>query len=272
MALLQIAEVFGHAVEDASESAQSDRLAKHCPFRNSPCTKSSIKDPIGVCTLSDGTAATTLCPVRFVQDSRMFVDAARLAFGPGVRFAPVPEISILRVKNNRKIGKIDYLLARLGGNERVVDFAALEVQAVYFSGGNIKQPMKEYLETGTLGADTWRRPDYRSSAQKRLMPQLSLKVPVFRRWGKKFLVAVDSLFFAALPDFRKVESPANSEITWLVYPFINSRAGYQIRDPDVAYSLWDDVLTALREGQAPEPAEIVAQLQSRLDTSRVLVT
>ena len=272
MALLRIAEVFGHAIEDLSEPARRDRVAKHCPFRNSPCTKSSIEDPIGVCTLSDGTSATSLCPVRFVQDSRIFVDAARLAFGTGVRFAPVPEISILRVKSGRKIGKIDYLLARIDRNERVADFAALEVQAVYFSGENIKAPMREYLETGTLAEDSWRRPDYRSSAQKRLMPQLSIKVPVFRRWGKKFLVAVDSLFFAALPDFRKVESPANSEITWLSYPFKKTLGGYQIGDPDVLYSLWDDVVTALREGQAPEPDQILAQLQSRLGTSRILET
>jgi hypothetical protein len=272
MALLQIAEVFGHGVEDVSESARAIRLAKNCPFRNMPCTKSSKRDPIGVCTLSDGINSTALCPVRLIEGNRVFVDAARLAFGPRVRFAPVPEVSILRVRNSRKIGKIDYLLARLDGNGVVSDFAALEVQAVYFSGGNIRTPMKAYLRTGALGSDSRRRPDYRSSAQKRLMPQLSLKVPVFRRWGKKFFVAVDSLFFEALPEFKRVDTPANSEITWLAYPFTKIDTSYHIGDPIVAYSLWDDVATALREGTAPEPAEIVAQLQRSLKTDRILET
>jgi len=163
------------------------------------------------------------------------------------------------------------VLARLDEG-RITDFAALEVQSVYFSGGNIRQPMKKFLESHELSPDSWRRPDFRSSAQKRLMPQLSLKVPVFRRWVKKFLVAVDSLFLAALPEFRTVEAAANSEITWLVYPIQKTGTEYHLQDPTVVYSLWEDVVTALREGQAPEPAEILAQLQGRLDPHRILST
>jgi len=104
--MLRIAEVFGHAVEDLGESALRDRTARHCPFRSSPCTKSSIIDPIGVCTLSDGANAAALCPVRFVQGSRMFLDAARLAFGERVRFAAVPEISVLRLKKTGRSGRL----------------------------------------------------------------------------------------------------------------------------------------------------------------------
>jgi hypothetical protein len=65
-----------------------------------------------------------------------------------------------------------------------------------------------------------------------MMPQLSLKVPVFRRWGKKFFVVVDTPFFEAMPQIRQVEGSGNSEITWLVYSFPHSStgAGYSISD------------------------------------------
>ena len=40
-----------------------------------------------------------------------------------------------------------------------------------------------------------RRPDYRSSGPKRLSPQLDVKVPVLRNWGKKVVVVIDRFFY-----------------------------------------------------------------------------
>ena len=41
-----------------------------------------------------------------------------------------------------------------------------------------------------------RRPDWRSSSAKRLMPQLQIKAPTLRRWGTKLAVAVDMPFLS----------------------------------------------------------------------------
>ncbi len=272
MAVLRIAEIFGHGVENLSTSARLDREERHCPIRDSNCTKSNAANPLGVCSLSDGTNATSICPVRFQEGNRLFVDAARLAFGAGKRFTPVPEVKILRTKDGKKIGKIDFILAQLDADDRPVDFAALEVQAVYFSGRSIRPAMEYYLTHDELDvAISERRPDYRSSAQKRLMPQLSLKIPVFRRWGKKFFVAVDSLFYAALPEFQSV-GQANAELTWLSYPLAKTGPDYHLEDPEIIHCLWDDILNALREGAAPEPDEIVEELGRRMDRERIFST
>lgn len=92
------------------------------------------------------------------------------------------------------------------------------------------------------------------------MPQLSLKIPLFRRWGKKVFVGVDSRFFEALPSMRTVDNIANSEVTWLVYPFERTRGRYTMGDAKVVYTAWDDVLTALREGVAPDPREVLDEI------------
>ena len=266
--MIQIAEIFGHDYEDRSSKAQVDRAGKICPFRASPCTKSNKSDPLGVCTLSDGKLATALCPVRFLEKDKIFTDVASMAFGPGVQFAVFPEIRILRIESGddgeKKIGKVDFLLGRL--SEAVVtDFCAVEVQAVYFSGTSIRPSFGAYLEGRELTVkDVTRRPDFRSSAQKRLFPQLMLKVPVFRRWGKKFFVVVDSHFLGQLPKPPSVSS-SNSELTWLGYPIQRGiLGGYSLGDPEVCHSLWDDVASSLREGMAPEKDEITAELQSKL--------
>ena len=264
-------------MDDLSYAARQDRTNRRCPFRNAPCTKSSKKNPLGVCTLSDGTFATSLCPVRFHESRRIFIDAAQLVFGSGTRIVPVPEVKILRV-GKRKIGKVDFLLAKVGEDEEPLDFAALEIQAVYFSGKSIRPDFEYYLDYGTLDPlSKGRRPDYRSSAQKRLMPQLSLKVPVFRTWGKKFFVAVDSLFFDALPKFRRLPAIANSEVTWLSYPVRKAGTAHVMGEPEIVFSKWVDVTGALREGVEPEPQEIILDLERGIKKLRksgleVLVT
>ncbi len=271
MARLPISEVFGHDVNDHSAEGKRDRQRMWCPFRDSKCTKGGKQRPLGICSFGDEKASTSVCPVRFLERSRIFVDAGRIAFGEGKKIVVVPEMRLLHVPDTgKRIGKIDFLIAVLDADGKPIDFAALEVQAVYISGKSVRPFFNEFLRTSILPAGGRARPDYRSSAQKRLMPQLSLKVPVFRRWGKRFFVVVDHPFFAALPRIRRVEGKENSEITWLVYQ-LNRREsgiGYSMSDPDVVFTLWDDVLTALREGEAPQQSEVLAEIAARIPQLR----
>ena len=269
---MRISEVFGFGTDNVSDDAWASRQAKLCPFRGSPCTKASKTNPIGICSLSDGTEAAALCPVRFLENDLIFRDAARLAFGEGVTFGIFPEIRILKIEGegtegDRKIGKVDFLLGHIVAGQ-VVDFAAVEVQASYFSGTETRSPLDFYMTNGVLDLlNSDRRPDFRSSAQKRLVPQLQLKVPVFMRWGKKFFVVVDSQFFNALPSFRSTTS-SNSEVTWLSYPIRKSGTNYSLSPANVVFSEWDSVKEALREGNPPEKAEIIAELQLKLTQRR----
>ena len=271
---MRIAEVFGFGIENHAQEAWEGRNAKACPFKDTPCTKVSATDPMGICSFSDGQAAAVVCPTRFLERNRIFKDAGRLAFGEGVQIAAFPEVRILKIagddgQRDRKIGKVDFLLGKVRDG-KVIDFAALEVQAVYISGTTIRPSFDAYIATqgpSNSYVVEERRPDFRSSAQKRLVPQLQLKVPVFRRWGKKFFVVVDSQFFAALPTFPKT-SQSNSELTWLSYPVEKDGVDYAMNDPDIIFSHWDDVANALREGVPPEPEEILEELQAKLSNKK----
>jgi hypothetical protein len=161
-----ISEIFGKSVADVSAEAKAVRADKHCPYRDTPCTKSSKLDPLGVCTLSDGKEAAAICPVRFLEGHSIFANAARIAFGKSARFAVFPEIKILKTaptdtKKSEKIGKVDFLLGQVKG-ERISDFAALEVQAAYFSGKSIRPAFQHFLSEGFLDERiSDRRPDFR---------------------------------------------------------------------------------------------------------------
>jgi hypothetical protein len=263
---VRISEIFGHSVDDQSDAAWADRIERRCQFRDGPCTKSSKTDPIGICTVSDGQEAASLCPTRFLEGGRIFHDAARIAFGDAVDFAVFSEIRILQVPDPKKpgalkkIGKVDFVLGKVVSGA-VVDFCAVEVQAAYFSGGETRSALKHFMTHRGFGdLETFRRPDFRSSAQKRLVPQLQLKVPVFRRWGKKFFVVVDSQFFRSLPAIPST-TRANSELTWLTYRLAREGESYRMLYVEPMFTEWADVENSLREGRAPDPEDILAELQ-----------
>lgn len=266
--LLRIGEIFGHHIDDHSATAKRARTRRSCPFRGDVCNKGNKNNPLGICSFCEGAQTTVVCPARFLEGERIFIDAGALAFGAQKKVAAIPEIRVLKVEVEgrapRKVGKIDFMLALLDENNKPIDFAALEVQSVYISGKSIRPAFNHYLRNQSLPDGSERRPDFRSSAQKRLMPQLSLKVPIFRRWGKKFFVAVDQTFFDEMPPMNTVEGIENAEVTWLVYPFSKRGVSVEMGSPRVVFTQWEEVLSALREGTAPRPGEILSELESNL--------
>lgn len=272
---MKIAEIFGTDPTNKSLDAKQIRSSKYCPFRQTPCTKVSKVDPLGVCSLTTGQEATVVCPTRFLENGKIFKDASRLAFGSDATVVVFPEYKLLTVKGggkkgkDKKIGKVDFLIGSLCEGH-IVDFAAIEVQAVYTSGGGVRDSFDSYFGRNLKASiDDELRVDFRSSAQKRLFPQLALKVPVFRRWGKKFFVVIDNRFFDALPEFETTAS-GNSEITWLSYPLVGNGEKLSFDEVEIIYSEWDAVSHALREGDPPEsPTEVLSELQQKLERSKV---
>lgn len=105
------------------------------------------------------------------------------------------------------------------------------------------------------------------------MPQLGLKVPVFRRWGKKFFVAVDETFFHELPTIREVEGGIdNSEVTWLVYGFRKKADHYGMTLLRPVFTHWEEVVSALREGIAPKSGEMLSELEAGVPKARLVRT
>jgi hypothetical protein len=118
------------------------------------------------------------------------------------------------------VGRIDMVLVHPDDPSK---WCALEIQAVYFSGDEMGPEFKHILEFAGQGIPQpvgKRRPDFRSSGPKRLMPQLQTKVPTLRRWGKKMAVVIDLPFFNALgPMGDNVANVSNCDIVWVVVDY-----------------------------------------------------
>jgi hypothetical protein len=126
------------------------------------------------------------------------------------------EIQVEEEANQDAVGKIDQVLVNAAGGK--FQWCALEIQAVYFSGMSMENDfkvMREWSGPGVPFPKVQRRPDFRSSGPKRLMPQLQTKVPTISRWGKKMAVVIDRAFWDSLGEMRMAWDVSNqSFVLW----------------------------------------------------------
>lgn len=157
------------------------------------------------------------CPKRFDQD-----DIVPRWLGEIVGFQQIfmaQEVPFMRSPSTgRPAGRIDLVLS---GNSAASKWFGLEIQAVYFSGEGMRDDFRLLLhdaEEPPPMPTSVRRPDWRSSSAKRLMPQLEVKAPTLRRWGTKLAVAVDVSFFDAIggPSEKVSHDADEGDIIWLV--------------------------------------------------------
>ena len=186
-----------------------------CPFQaGSP----SCRKRGGVCSIREGDAPPVIvCPQRFSAGNLLPKWLADITGFPEVYLAT--EVPFMRSPSTgRAAGRIDLVVARDGAASA---WFGLEVQAVYFSGDGMDAEFRAILNHDGEHAPApkgVRRPDWRSSSAKRLMPQLQVKGPTLRRWGTKLAVAVDLPFYEAIGGVAIAQStdPNDGDIIWMV--------------------------------------------------------
>ncbi len=167
------------------------------------------------------------------------------------------------------VGKIDEVL--VNAESGLLRWCALEFQAVYFSGMSMENDfkmMREWAGPGVPFPAVHRRPDFRSSGPKRLMPQLQIKVPTISRWGKKMAVVIDRAFWESLGDIREVKELSNCEIAWFVVSFSPSRDGrFALQRHETHFTTLMNAVEGLTGGMPMSLERFERQIRDRLPPS-----
>lgn len=272
MPLHPLAEVFGFPTGNFSPEATRHRAKRLCPYNNKVpnCTKDKAKDPLGVCSVYESDKTVVTCPIRFRQNWLIADDAAAFFFPPDTSWTSLTEVR-LPDKYGRSAGNIDVVLVAYNDYGRIIDFGALEVQAVYIS-GNIRNAFEYYMQNPNEHHDMiWKgvyypRPDYLSSSRKRLAPQLIYKGGILNKWGKKSAVVVDRHFFASLPVLPTTD-PDKADIAWLVYDlsFDPVPNRYDLTRYQTVYTAFTSALETITTTEASPVESFIGHLQRKLD-------
>jgi hypothetical protein len=266
---------------------QGKRPRQLCPFlshsgREIDCAKSG-----GVCSLAkyhlsaetgevsvvtQGSPIRTTCPSRFEEDGKIYNWIAEVILGrPGA--LPLGQVSFLkRVPANgedeaerpgrEEVGRIDNVL--VFPDTDPLQWCAVEIQAVYFSGDSMNHEFQAILShkgDGLPFPAGRRRPDYRSSGPKRLMPQLQIKVPTLTRWGKKTAVVVDEDFFKAMGRMNTVNEVSNCDVAWFVVTYDQR---LRLATEGVYLTTLDECVKGLVAGVAVSQEEFEQRIRAKL--------
>ncbi|MBA3351723.1 MAG: hypothetical protein H0U23_04730 [Blastocatellia bacterium] len=219
----------------------------------------------------------TTCPNRFLEDRTIFrwvgetilqtaepIPLGEIGFLDRIA-ADVPTDADADVDGRDFIGRIDSVL--LHPSRDPIDWCALELQAVYFSGKSMSNEFgmlssAEYPDMPFPAAH--RRPDWRSSGPKRLLPQLQTKVPTIRTWGKKMAVVIDEAFFSSLVGLEREQHLSNAEIVWFVVAYDRQQTSWKLVPRTVVYSKLDASVKALTGGVPLSKERFERQLLDKL--------
>lgn len=264
---------------------KKDRTPQPCPFQalkpDAVCSKEG-----GVCSLRlysyaqhpeaeramgipvEGTQGDfrATCPYRFHDDLNVFKWVGETILGDPDPML-VAEVGFLEAgattdnEGGDDVGRIDMVLVSNETPEGApMAWAALEIQAVYFSGNAMRgefEAFNDALVDWVIFPAGRRRPDYRSSGPKRLMPQLQIKVPTLRRWGKKMAVIVDRSFFDSIGEMDNVVDISNADIAWFIVKFeeIEGQKRTRIVRDEVRYTTLERSVEGLTGGK-PVPLSV----------------
>jgi hypothetical protein len=291
-----IGEWYGHSLTALSPSQRlsyaieslkpkGSRAKQPCPFQarkqGAVCTKDG-----GVCSLrlyayspEPNTGRAQGIPVEGVQSG--FRATCPYRFHENLEiFSWVGEV-ILGDKNPSLVGEVGFLEAgattdNTGGDDvgrfdmvlvstitppgAPMDWAALEIQAVYFSGNAMGLEFKALNDPAldwVVYPAGQRRPDYRSSGPKRLMPQLQIKVPTLRRWGRKMAVVVDRAFFDSIGEMDNVADLSNADVAWFIVRFeeVEGQTKTRLVRDEVRYTTLERSVEGLTGGK-PVPRSV----------------
>ena len=268
-----LAEVFGYPIDNQSPEAVRHRGKRLCPFNNKVpnCTKDKANDPLGVCSIQDGETVAITCPVRFRENWLIADQAAEFFFPPDATRTSLVEVRV-NDKQGKSAGNVDIVLVSYDERGRIIDFGAVEVQAVYIS-GNVRAPFEFFMQQPAerQGMD-WRgqpgypRADYLSSSRKRLAPQLLFKGGILHSWRKKQAVVLHSEFFNTLPELAVVDSK-DAEIAWMIYDLARDAARdvYELRHARTVYTHFEPAMLRLTTAEAGPVENFIQHLQSKLD-------
>lgn len=263
-----------------------------CPFADFGPSKKCTK-PGGVCSLRlyqksgvpqtvepdpRGSTLRVTCPARFREDSEVFKWISETILDTSDAI-PIGEVSFLErvplaggkiIKEDKEgVGRIDNVL--IVPNSDPLQWCPVEIQAVYFSGRKMQLDFDYMIsnpEEHPIFPTVIRRPDYRSSGPKRLMPQLQIKVPTLRRWGKKMAVVIDEDFFNNMGVMTTVGDLSNCDVAWFVVRFHETEAGFKLARGDVHFTTLEASVEALVAGKPVSQSKFEKRIISKLSDSR----
>jgi Restriction endonuclease NotI len=255
-----ILELFGYNPSDQSDKAKKARQRLECPFLGRTCTKTLRDGAVsGMCTLKPLMGGPVICcPVRlYAGDYQILKDVAKQAFGGAIDLVIGNEVAAYRAKHpgrgciavfGKRWGKelrlpnrakkrggayfVDWILANVDAEGKLLSFVAIEVQSIDTT-GNYQAERKAYLAGKPFKGKSTAGLNW-ENVNKRILPQIIYKGHVLRR---EPLCQKGLFFVCPTPVYNKIAERLGDNLAEIH------------QQPGSVTIMWYDVGTEVLDGQ-----------------------
>jgi hypothetical protein len=259
------------------------------PFFGARCVKpSQHRDfdpniPFGACSVWHRGIGVSephpyiICPIRFVQDHRIFLDASRL-LSPreGTEIIIVPEISL-------PMGRIDYILSLYDvAKQEVVDFIALEAMACSTTTtGDVLRSFHDLLQGQTTEEKLKYGINFRQVIS-RMTVQVLAKAYACEKWNKRMIWAIQDVLYRYMQATTRVELtkiplatlenlPADIPVLFFTYGFFTygmemntEQQRFELRLREAYGGTKESFARILEPTELPETSRMLELIQHRI--------
>jgi hypothetical protein len=102
-----------------------------------------------------------------------------------------------------------------------------------------------------------------------LMPQLLVKVPTLRRWGKKMAVVIDEDFFAELGRMDRVPDISNCDVAWFIVRFEENRDAFTVQRKEVFLTTLESSQSGLVAAKPVSKEQFERRIRTKLSIRNV---
>ncbi|MFQ5926858.1 MAG: NotI family restriction endonuclease [Terriglobia bacterium] len=284
----EVAEVFGFPSRSDRKAARDHRAHHQCPFLKSLCIKTSQHRalpsgwPFGACSVWHSSAAMRrlephiICPVRFLQDNRIFKDTATLL----KRSSPSSRILLFHEIGFKGIGKLDYILVESDkARRKFSNMLLLEAMAVSTTGtGHV---IRSFLDALSSKAP---KPPYKYGINfrqvvSRMMVQALAKAHTARHWGFSSAWAIQDVLYEFMRSISELNLTkvniktlaANAyPLYFFVYRLDTTGPVYKLKLRDTLAGSLLQVAKVFEPKKLPPKSRLLKQLHRQVESGQAI--
>ncbi|MGC9347878.1 MAG: NotI family restriction endonuclease [Anaerolineae bacterium] len=273
------AEIFGHAVENKSAEAQSDREEYRCPYLGERCWKQSrsLDVPFGICSVWYQNEITATCPTRFLDKQRIFEDVADLYFGSFDNLLLFSEIGTRAEaeSGNSVTYTFDYVIVKHRPlSAEIVDFVIVEFQTVDTTNtGGLVDAFRAYQSGHNTLTERWNFGMNWKNVWKRCFTQILQKGLVMEKWGHKIFWVAQPTSYRRLADgygLYGLEYDAADSTGFLLYEHEKSGEDYLLKLARKTSASADELFRAFQESTPiPQKSFFLERLSEKVSAKEM---
>jgi hypothetical protein len=260
-------EIFGYPHYNRSEEAQRARGNHWCPFVDKKCYKQSrlVDFPFGVCSTHFNKEDVAVCPRRFLDKNRTFLDLALHYFGS------VNDILVFSEVHLPKAGSFDFVMLKHAPlSIKIEDFVIIEFQTGQTtSTGHLVRGFKEFLNGESIAYRTYKFGLNLYDIWKRTFTQVLNKGIILENWGHKiYWVVQEPVYqnFEARYNLGEIGYGQEHSTNFAIYNLASQEDHFELVASRMTSASIDQLFNAFRSNpDIPSKDTFIGVLQAKIE-------